>query len=526
MNKDINAIGLSIVIAVFVLVTMLGFLASRWRPAENLLHLDEWGLGGRKFGGVITWFLMGGDVYTSYVFIAVPAAVYATGAMGFFPVPYVAMFWPLAFIYFPRLWSVSSRRGYVTPADFVRGRFGSRLLALAIAVTGLLGLMPYISLQLIGIQACLDVIGLSGNESAFGSEIPLFVAFAVLAAYTYTAGLRATVLIAFVKDTIIYTVVLVAIVYIPMRLGGWHSIFATAERQLTTPDPDTNLAAGSILLDPDRGVIPYVTLAFGSALAYGLFPHVQTGLLATGGRDAVRRSVAGLGIYSLALGLIAMLGYGVIAAGLSLQDLQGNPQHALPALFSTTFPEWFAGIAYATVVVSALVSAGFMSISAANLFTRNIYREFINAAATPQQETRIARRASLVVKFGALLFVLGFDASNAINFQLLGGLWLVQTLPTVVSGLYTRWFHPLALLSGWLTGMLSGTILAYVQHAPGKAHFASAVASLPVINQKVYIGLIALGLNVIVCLTLTPVLRLLGVPRGEDETQPGDYIKQ
>src|ERR1700726_3956196 len=142
----------------FALVSVLGFVAARWRRPDNLAHLDEWGLGGRSFGGWITWFLLGGDLYTAYTFIAVPAALFAGGAYGFFAVPYTIIVWPLVFLFLPRLWSVSRKHGFVTPADFVRGRYGSRAWALAIAVTGIVATMPYIALQLVGIQACLDVI--------------------------------------------------------------------------------------------------------------------------------------------------------------------------------------------------------------------------------------------------------------------------------------------------------------------------------------------------------------------------------
>ena len=140
-----DGVALSIVIVLFLVVTVLGFAASRWRRAESLANLDEWGLGGRGFGTFVTWFLLGGDLYTAYTFIAVPALMFAVGALGFFAVPYTIIVYPLVFLFLPRLWSVSHRHGYVTPADFVRGRYGSRGLALAIAVTGILATMPVIA---------------------------------------------------------------------------------------------------------------------------------------------------------------------------------------------------------------------------------------------------------------------------------------------------------------------------------------------------------------------------------------------
>ena len=101
-----------------------------------------------------------------------------------------------------------------------------------------------------------------------------------------------------------------------------------------------------------------------------------------------------------------------------------------------------------------------MSIAAANTFTRNIYKEWINKDATVQQEAKVSKIASLVVKAFALIFVLTMDKQNAINLQLLGGIWILQTLPSIVFSLYTRWFHRWALLAGWAVGMTYGTVAA------------------------------------------------------------------
>src|SRR3954463_15217399 len=200
-GTGVNTVALTVLIVLFVVVTVLGFMASRFRRGDNLNTLDEWGLGGRRFGTWITWFLLGGDLYTAYTFIAVPAAMFATGAVaGFFAVPYTIVLYPIIFVFMARLWSVSHRHGYVTPADFVQGRSGSRGLSLAVAVTGFLATMPYIALQLVGIQAVLEVGGIGGGENWVAKALPLFIAFLVLALYTYTSGLRAPALIAFVKD--------------------------------------------------------------------------------------------------------------------------------------------------------------------------------------------------------------------------------------------------------------------------------------------------------------------------------------
>ncbi|MFJ4844011.1 MULTISPECIES: monocarboxylate uptake permease MctP [unclassified Streptomyces] len=524
MKDGVNGVALAVFIFFFVAVTVLGFLAARWRKAENSLHLDEWGLGGRSFGGWITWFLLGGDLYTAYTFVAVPAAVYAAGAAGFFAVPYTILVYPLVFTFLPRLWSVSHKHGYVTTSDFVRGRFGSKGLSLAVAVTGILATMPYIALQLVGIQAVLDVMGVGGGASSnwFVKDLPLLIAFGVLAAYTYSSGLRAPALIAFVKDTLIYIVIAVAIIYIPIRLGGFDHIFAKAGEAYSQVSPATGKPRGA-LAPGDTAQWAYGTLALGSALALFMYPHSVTAVLSSRSRDVIRRNTTVLPLYSLMLGLLAMLGFMALASGVGAGITGYNGQLAIPQLFENMFPSWFAGVAFAAIGIGALVPAAIMSIAAANLFTRNIYKDFIKPDATPAQETQVSKIVSLLVKVGALVFVLTMDKTVAINFQLLGGIWILQTFPALVGGLFTRWFHRWALLAGWAVGMVYGTWVAYGVASPAQKHFGGSSDTIPVIGQIGYIGLTAFVLNVVVSVVLTLVLRAVKAPEGVDETAQQDY---
>ncbi|MEU9577490.1 monocarboxylate uptake permease MctP [Streptomyces chilikensis] len=520
MTEGVNVVALVVFCLFFVAVTVMGFLAARWRRAANENSLDEWGLGGRSFGTWITWFLLGGDLYTAYTFVAVPAAIYAGGAAGFFAVPYTILVYPLIFTFLPRLWSVSHRHGYVTTSDFVRGRYGSKGLSLAVAITGILATMPYIALQLVGIQAVLDVMGVGGGENThwFVKDLPLLIAFGVLAAYTYSSGLRAPALIAFVKDTLIYVVIAVAIIYIPIKLGGFDAIFEAASGKFETVNPVTEKPTGA-LVPAEPGQWTYATLALGSALALFMYPHSITATLSSKSREVIRRNTTILPLYSLMLGLLALLGFMAIAAGIKV----ANGQLAIPQLFENMFPSWFAGVAFAAIGIGALVPAAIMSIAAANLFTRNIYKDFLKPDATPEQETKVSKIVSLLVKVGALVFVLGMDKTVAINFQLLGGIWILQTFPALVGGLFTRWFHRWALIAGWAVGMIYGTYQAYQVSSPTQKHFGGSSAEMPLIGEIGYIGLTAVVLNVLVTVVLTFVLRAAKAPEGVDETSPSDY---
>jgi solute:Na+ symporter, SSS family len=519
---NIDGVSLGVFSGLFALVTIVGFAAVRWRRAESLAHIDEWGLGGRSFGSFVTWFLLGGDLYTAYTFVAVPALMFGVGALGFFAVPYTIIVYPLVFVFMPRLWSVSHRHGYVTPADFVRGRFGSPTLALAVAITGIVATMPYIALQLVGIEAVLDAMGVHG--SGWAKDLPLAIAFAILAAYTYTSGLRAPALIAFFKDTLIYVVVLVAVIYIPTRLGGYGHIFDAAQAKLSSPKA---AAAGASFIPSGAGQAPYWTLALGSALALFMYPHAITGVLATKDRNVIRRNAAALPAYSLMLGLIALLGLMALAADVVVPKTGLKANLAVPLLFRDMFPSWFAGVAFAAIAIGALVPAAIMSIAAANLFTRNIWSTYVDRNATPQREATVAKLVSLLVKVGALLIILFLKVDYALNFQLIGGILILQTFPAIVFGLYTRWFHRWALLTGWAVGIVTGIWMAYVTpNAAGtQTHFGSSVYHWTYLGWdfKVYAALIAFVLNVIVAVVITAVLRAARAPAGVDETVADDY---
>ena len=522
----VNAVALTVLIVLFLLVTVAGFMASRFQRGDSLDTLDEWGLGGRKFGTWVTWFLLGGDLYTAYTFIAVPAAMFATGAVaGFFAVPYTIILYPIIFIFMARLWSVSHRLGYVTTADFVRGRYDDRGLSLAVAVTGFVATMPYIALQLVGIQAVLEVAGVGGSGNALAQDLPLFIAFAVLAAFTYSSGLRAPAVIAFVKDTLIYLVIIVAIVYLPSQVGGWEGIFGAAKEKMATVNEATGKPTGAFIPGVGQGWA-YATLALGSAMALFMYPHSVTASLSSGSRNTIRKNASILPAYSFVLGLLALLGWVAIAAKTNPVGLDGqpNPQLVVPQLFEDFFPSWFAGVAFAAIAIGALVPAAIMSIAAANTFTRNIYKEWLHKDASPAQEARVSKITSLVVKAFALAFVLTLDNQNAINFQLLGGIWILQTFPAVVFSLYTRWFHRYALLAGWAVGIVYGTVKAYqvINPATGK-HFGGSLAEIPGLGEMGYIALTAFALNLLVAVVLSAALNAMKVANGRDATVTSDY---
>jgi solute:Na+ symporter, SSS family len=501
MASPVQPVALLVFVACFLLVTGAGFWAVRWRRSK-LNSLDEWGLAGRKFGTLVTWFLIGGDLYTAYTVIAVPAALFGAGALGFFAIPYCIIAYPLMMLVLPPLWRACRSNGYITLADYVRGRYQSRWLSVAVAVTGILATMPYIALQLIGMREVIAALGIRG-------EWPLIAAFVILAAYTYSSGLRAPALIAIVKDVMLYVMVLAAVLVIPAQLGGYGHVFAAASARLAQHSPPA-----SIILRPAQ-FMSYSSLALGSAMALIFYPHTITGTLSAASDRVIRRNAALMPAYNLLLGFIALLGYVALAAGVHT----ANSSSTIPLLLTLMFPPWFAGFCLAAIAIGALVPAAIMSIATANLFTRNLYgellhRSFFSNEMSGGQEAAMAKLISLAIKLGALAFVLLVRAQFAIELQLLGGVWILQVLPAVAGGLFTRFFHGPALLWGWLAGMVAGTAMTGslgLKSSIYPVHFGGHV-------YGIYAALPALAINLVVAGGVSLGLRFSGRAPAEDLT--------
>jgi SSS family solute:Na+ symporter len=220
-----------------------------------------------------------------------------------------------------------------------------------------------------------------------------------------------------------------------------------------------------------------------------------------------------------------MLGFMALAAGVrAMPEYAGGfgafgNNFAVPALFLHIFPAWFVGVAFAAIAIGALVPASIMAIASGNLFTRNIYKAFFRPACTGAEEGSAAKMTSLVVMLGAIVFVVMFQTSAAIQLQLLGGVWICQTLPAVLIGLYTRWFHPTGLLAGWAAGMISGSVMVW-QLGLKSTIYPLQLGSL---TMPCYAALLALALNVTVAVALSLMLNRSAAPR-RDETVPDDYL--
>ena len=476
-------------VGLFVLFIVLGFYGKYWRRGD-LNHVHEWSLAGRRLGTALVFFLIGADIYTAYTFVAIPSGVFAKGSLYFFAIPYVGLTFGVALVTMPRLWSLSREKGYITASDFVKDRFSSKILSILIAMTGIISLLPYIALQIVGMQSVLTVM-LSGTaNSNTVQEISLLIAFVILAAFTYTSGLRGATLTAVFKDILIWITVIALIVVVPLSIGGGGGGFATAFK---------NVKNQSYITLPESLVPGYTTLVLGSALALYLYPHAINGVLSSESAQKLRTSTALLPLYGVGLAIMALMGILVYAVPSAMNFLSHFPESSrgilvVPSLILYTMPGWFSGIALLGIFVGGLVPAAIMAMSQASLLTRNIIKE-IKPNMPASSEIRITKISSTAFKFVALGFVFIVPATYAISLQLLGGILIVQILPAVFFGLYVKSsLRKEPLIVGLLVGIFSGVYMVEYTN-----NFGALTSSLfHTTFGSLYVAVIALVFNLII----------------------------
>ncbi|MRN40818.1 MAG: sodium:solute symporter [Nitrosopumilales archaeon] len=479
-----TTIGLATIIpflGLFALFIVLGFYGKYWRRG-NLNDIHEWSLAGRKLGTTLVFFLLGADIYTAYTFVAIPSGVFAKGSLYFFAIPYVALAFGVALVTMPRLLALSKEKGYITASDFIKDKFGSKTLAVLVAITGIVSLLPYIALQIVGMQSVLIVM-LSGiTNSHTVQEISLLVAFVILAAFTYTSGLRGATLTAILKDILIWITVVAVIIVVPLSIGGFGTAFRDVKPSYVTV--------------PNSLVTGYATLVLGSALALYLYPHAINGVLSSESVHKLRRSTALLPLYGIGLAIMALMGILVYAVPPAMNFLSHFPESSrgilvVPSLILYSMPPWFTGIALLGIFIGGLVPAAIMAMSQANLLTRNIIKE-IRPNTSASSEIRITKISSTVFKFVALGFVFTIPATYAISLQLLGGILIIQILPAVFFGLYIKSLRKEALIPGLLVGIFSGTFM--VEYTNHFGALTSSLFNIPIFGS-LYIAVVALTFN-------------------------------
>lgn len=491
----LSYLGIGVFVALFVLFVFLGVYGRNYKRGD-LKKMDEWSIGGRHFSVWVVWFLVGADLYTAYTFIAIPSSVFAFGSIFFYAVPYVALTFGIAMWAMPKLWKISKEKGYVTGADFIKGYSKSRLLAVLVAIVGIVAELPYIALQIVGMLSVLTVMFHGISNLSIVTDLALILSFIILAAFTFMNGLRGATFTAIFKDAIILLSVAIVVIIVVAH-GDLSSAFTTLSGK----------AAYFHILPIQFNA--YWSLFLMSALALYLYPHAITGSLSAKNRKVLRTSQSLLPLYGVGLAFLALFGVMVYSNPSAMAFLgtfakTSRGTYVVPALILYTLPSWLAGFAFLGIFIGGLVPASIMAISQANLLTSNIVKEF-KPDLNPARETVIAKIASVVFIFIAVGFIFVFPLTYSVQLQLLGGIIILQTLPALFLGLVTNKLYKHSLSAGLIVGL--GFAIYFMEVAN---HFSTWTTTLIQTNSELgpfFIGLFALIANLIVVSVGTLVYR-------------------
>ncbi|MFC6040739.1 sodium:solute symporter [Paenisporosarcina macmurdoensis] len=465
-----NLTALLITSFIVLSVVLIGFIAGR--DKKNRSSVEEWSVGGRSFGPLLVWLLVGADLYTAYTFLGLTSTAFAAGSIAFFAIPYTIIAFFVSYFYLPKLWEVSNRHKLTTLADYAKGRFDSRFLSLLIAIVGVFMLIPYIDLQLAGIQDTLTVAG----TGYINIKFVVIISFLLVALYTFFSGIKGPAYTAVIKDILVWVIMLFLVVTIPIiHFGSWGSMIdklvVEAPELLTIPTTGP------------KGIPWFLTASLVSGLALFMWAHAVTGVFTAKSADVLRKNAIYLPFYNVVLILVVFLG---LAAYLVLPE-GSDPRFALLNLIQMSYGGVVQGLAYSTIALASLIPCSIMAIGASNLFANNIYRDFINPNVKPEKLTMITRSMVFVVIGLALIFGMLFPTA-LVSLQLLGVSGMVQIFPAVVFSLFWRNQTKEATIIGLLVGLFT----TFAVYATGNSF-------------GIYEGFWGLSANIIALIILNPL---------------------
>ncbi|KAA6452188.1 sodium:solute symporter family protein [Bacillus swezeyi] len=438
-----NLTALLITAGIILTVVCIGFLAGSNKQSRK--SVEEWSVGGRRFGGLLVWFLVGADLYTAYTFLGLTSTAFTSGSVAFFAIPYSVLAYFIAYFFLPKIWHVAKEHKLTTLADYARERFSSKLLSSLVAIVGVLMLIPYICLQLSGIQDTLQVAG----TGYINVNVVVIISFILVALYTFFSGIKGPTYTAIIKDILVWVMMLFMVVSLPLiHFNGWtpmiDKLASEAPNMLTIPS------------EGPRGIAWFITASIVSALALFMWAHAATGVFTANSADALRKNSMFLPLYNIVLILVIFLGF---IAFLVLPD-DINPRLALLHLIQNSYGGVTQGFAYSTIALASLIPCSIMAIGASNLFANNLYRDLVNPRVSGNKLTLITRSMVFVVIGLALLFGMLFPAA-LVTLQLLGVSGMVQIFPAIVVSLFWKNQTKEATIIGLLIG-LAVTFTVYV----------------------------------------------------------------
>ncbi len=425
---------LIIIFTTVLFSSLLGIYAGR----RVKMNLENWTVGGRRFGIIIIWLLMAGEIYTTFTFLGASGWAYSKGAPTFYILVYGALAYTLSFFILPALWKVGKRHGLHTQPDFFIKRYDSRALGIVVALIGVFSIIPYLQLQLTGLGLIVEV----ASNQAVSSQIAIAISFVLTCAFVYTSGIRGTAWVSIVKDIMMIMAVLVVGIGVPMiYFGGFGNMFRTLIEQ----KPEYLVLPGATA---HMGVIWVMSTLLLTGLGFYMWPHVFGSVFSAKSATIIKRNAIIMPLYQIPILLVFMVGF---TALLVIPGL-GNGDMAFLELVNRTYPSWFMGFVGAAGAVTAMVPSSILVLFASTLLAKNVYKAGFNPRASDETVMRLSRFMVLVVTTIALVFAMAFP-EELVNLLIFGYDGVCQFFPGVVFGLFWKRITKKGVFSGLIVGI-------------------------------------------------------------------------
>lgn len=450
-------IALSVIAGIVVVASVVGFYAG----ARHKMDLEQWTVGGRGFGLLLVWLLMAGEVYTTFTFLGASGWAYSKGGPALYIFAYMPLAYVLSFFILPPIWEVGRKYRLQTQADFFQLRYGSKTLSAFVALVGVVFIIPYLQLQLVGLGIIVEVSSFGGIH-----RTPAMIfAFAIVAAFVFTSGVRGVAWVSVIKDLLLlFAAVFIGIAVPYMYFGGIGKMFAAViharPSHLVMPGATKNL-----------GHTWYISTVLLTSFGFYMWPQAFGSSFTAKSGDTLRRNAVVMPLYGITMPLMFFVG---LSALLVLPNLT-NGDLSLLTIVRKTFPAWFLGLVGGAGALTAMVPAAIQILTAATLFAKNLWRPIFAPDMSDQQVATLARIAVLAITAIALVFAV-YSSVTIVSLLLLGYAGVTQFFPGVVLGLFSKRVRGPAVFSGIVVGITAVTFLMLTRRDPWMGLNAGFVA--------------------------------------------------
>ena len=423
-----------IILGVVVFSALVGVYAGR----RVKMNLENWTVGGRKFGAIIIWLLMAGEIYTTFTFLGASGWAYSKGAPAFYILVYGALAYTLSFFILPVLWRIGKKYGLHTQPDFFIKRYDSRALGVFVALVGVFSIIPYLQLQLAGLGLIVEV----SSNGAISPKVAIVVSFVLTCLFVYTSGIRGAAWVAIIKDVLMLLAVFIVGIGVPViYFGGFGKMF----KVLIDKMPEHLVLPGAV---PSMGVGWVMSTLLLTGLGFYMWPHVFGSAFSAKSDKILKRNAIIMPFYQIPILLVMMVGFTALLVIPGLKD----GDMAFLELVNRTYPSWFMGFVGAAGAVTAMVPAAILVLFASTLLAKNVYQAGLNPKASEDTVMRLSRFMVIFVMVLALVFAIFFP-NELVNLLIFGYDGVSQFFPGVVLGLFWRRVTRTGVFVGMVAGL-------------------------------------------------------------------------